>query len=527
MTGDYRFGVGHMNSLSILRVAALSATLPACFIAYSQGDPDTLARIVDEGKNHSQIVDRLHYVCFDIGARLTSSPELYRGQKWAIAQFKKFGCTNVHLEQWGTFPVGFDRGPLQVARMVEPFESDMEFTTPAWSNGTNGIVRAEVISIPASLDELKGHEQDYKGKWVLMPPPGGTAPLPGAPGTSAIRVAPRTGATAGAAGGGNRRGRTAGGGARGGAAQGGADPALVAALEKIGIAGRISGSRTELVVTSGPRWNQVTYTDHPGSPQVTVRRSDYERLARNVEFKRQVIVEIGAENRWFKGPVPCYNVVADIKGTEKPDEMVIVSGHFDSWNGPGSQGAQDNGVGAMTAMEAARILCSAHAKPKRTIRFVLWSGEEEGLFGSTNYVKMHKDELDKISAVLVDDGGGNYQGGYSCLPQMQSMLEAAIQPSLKAFPDMPQAITLVNGSRMPRGGGSDHAPFNAVGVPGFFTKETGKLDYTFVHHTQHDRFETIIPEYLVQSGTNHAIVSYNLACADTLLPRETAAPPSQ
>jgi len=88
MTGDYRFGVGHMNSLSILRVAALSATLPACFIAYSQGDPDTLARIVDEGKNHSQIVDRLHYVCFDIGARLTSSPELYRGQKWAIAQFK-------------------------------------------------------------------------------------------------------------------------------------------------------------------------------------------------------------------------------------------------------------------------------------------------------------------------------------------------------------------------------------------------------------------------------------------------------
>jgi len=88
-----------------------------------------------------------------------------------------------------------------------------------------------------------------------------------------------------------------------------------------------------------------------------------------------------------------------------------VSGHFDSWNGPGSQGAQDNGVGAMTAMEAARILCAARAKPKRTIRFILWSGEEQGIYGSTNYVKTHKDELDKISAVLVDDGGGNYQGG--------------------------------------------------------------------------------------------------------------------
>jgi len=278
-----------------------------------------------------------------------------------------------------------------------------------------------------------------------------------------------------------------------------------------------------LVVTSGPAWNAVTFEKHPGTVQVTVRRSDYDHIVRNIDFGKKVVLEINVENRWFKGPVPCYNVVADIKGTEKPDEMVIVSGHFDSWNGPGSQGAQDNGVGAMTAMEAARILCAAHAKPKRTIRFILWSGEEEGIFGSTNYVKMHANELDKISAVLVDDGGGNYQGGYTILPQMKPMMEQAIDASVKAFPEFPQVLTLANGARMPRGGGSDHAPFNAAGVPGFFTKETGKLDYTFVHHTQNDRFETIIPEYLVQSGTNHAIVSYNLACAETLLPREPKA----
>jgi len=503
-----------MKSFSIYRLAALAALLPACLVAYGQGDPDMVARIIDQGKNHSQILDRFHYLCFDIGARLTSSPELLRAQKWAVSQFKKFGCTNVHLEQWGTFPVGFDRGPLQVARMVEPFESDMEFTTPAWSNGTKGLIKAEVVPVPASLDALKGHEKEYQGKWILMPAPGGTAPVPGSPGTMAIRQTPTGGG--GQGGGGGRRG----GGGGGAPAQSSASPELIAELEKIGIAGRISGSRNELVVTSGPRWNQVTYDKHPGIVQVTVRRSDYERLARNLEFKRKVVVEIGAENRWFKGPVPCYNVIADIKGTEKPDEMVIVSGHFDSWNGPGSQGAQDNGVGSMTAMEAARILTSAHAKPKRTIRFILWSGEEQGIFGSTNYVKMHKEDLDKISAVLVDDGGGNYQGGYGVLEQMRPMMEAAIQPMAKAFPDLPETITLVSGSRMPRGGGSDHAPFNAVGVPGFFTKETGKLDYTFVHHTQHDRFETCIPEYLVQSGTNHAVVAYYLACADTLLPRE-------
>ena len=516
-----------MKSSSLFRLSALSLILPACLLAHAQGDPSTIERILDQGKNHSQIVDRFHHLCFDIGPRLTSSPELFTAQKWALSQFKKCGCTNVHLEQWGTFPVGSDRGPLQVARMVEPFESDMEFTTPAWSNGTNGLVKAEVVRVPSSVDEIKGHESNFKGKWILMPAPGGTAPIPGSPGTMPVRQnvgGPGTPMGAGTA----RRGSRGAGGASGvggsgsggGGAQGGVSPDVITELEKIGIAGRISGSRGETVLTSGPKWNSVTFEKHPGSPAVTVRRSDYERIARNLDFKRKVVLEIGAENRWFKGPIPCYNVIAEIKGTEKPDEVVIVSGHFDSWNGPGSQGAQDNGVGSMTAMEAARILCAAHAKPKRTIRFILWSGEEQGIFGSTNYVKMHKAEMDKISAVLVDDGGGNYQGGYSVLPQMKDMMEKAIEPMAKAFPDLPESITVLSGTRMPRGGGSDHAPFNAVGVPGFFTKETGKLDYNYVHHTQHDRFETCIPEYLIQSATNHAVVSFNLACAETMLPRE-------
>jgi hypothetical protein len=462
-----------MKSLSILRLASLATIFPMALIAAAQGDPATLARIADQGKNHSQIVDRFHYLCFDIGARLTSSPELLRGQKWAMAQFKKFGCTNVHMEKWGEFPVGFDRGPNQVCKMVEPFDSEMVFTTPAWSNGTNGLERGEAMMMPETLDDLKAHAADVKGKWL-------------------ISAQGRSGATA----------------------------EFNAEMEKDGALGRISGSRSELVVTSGPNWRTVTFEKHPGLPQITVRKSDYDRIIRNLDFKRKVVLEVNAENRWFKGPIACYNVVAEIKGSEKPDEVVIVSGHFDSWNGPLSQGAQDNGVGSMTAMEAARILCSAHAKPKRTIRFILWSGEEQGIFGSTQYVKDHKNELDKISAVLVDDGGGNYQGGYRVLPQMKDMMTAAIQKTNETFPDMPEVIQIVTGTRMPRGGGSDHAPFNAVGVPGFFTLETGTLNYNFVHHTQNDRFETCIPAYLIQSGTNHALVSYNLACADTLLPRE-------
>jgi hypothetical protein len=218
------------------------------------------------------------------------------------------------------------------------------------------------------------------------------------------------------------------------------------------------------------------------------------------------------------GPIPQYNVVADLKGSEKPDEMVIVCGHFDSWNSPGSQGALDNGNGACVAMEAARILSAAKVKPKRTIRFVLWSGEEQGLLGSRGYVETHKAEMDKVSVVLNDDGGTNYQGGYAGIAAMKPVMEAAFAPTVAAFPTMPMSFDVV--AEMPQGGSSDHAPFNWVGVPGFFTKETGRSDYGYAWHTQNDRFELAIPEYMVQSSTNHAIVSYNIANLDGLLPRD-------
>ncbi|MBC8063729.1 MAG: M20/M25/M40 family metallo-hydrolase, partial [Chlorobia bacterium] len=187
------------------------------------------------------------------------------------------------------------------------------------------------------------------------------------------------------------------------------------------------------------------------------------------------------------------------------------------WNSPRSQGANDNGTGTVAAMEAARILATSGVKPKRTIRFILWSGEEQGLLGSRAYVEKHKELHDKISAVLNDDGGTNYQGGYQGVEQMKVMMEAAFAPTVKAFPNLPMEFAV--GKTMPSGGSSDHAPFNFVGVPGFFTMEKGKADYGFVWHTQNDRYEYAVPEYLIQSSTNHAVVAFNLAEAATMLPR--------
>jgi hypothetical protein len=466
-----------MKSIRFISTLALASLALA---VQAQGDPQTIARIIDEGKNHSQVMKLLTHMTKKIGPRLTGSNKLMRAEQWAMQEFRRIGCTNVHLEKWGEVPVGFERGPLQVARMVAPYNVDMVFTTPAWSNGTNGIVTAEAMHAPKTMAELEQARGQLAGKWIVMPAQQGGRQAPGAaaPVSEAAQVS--------------------------------------AELNKMNIAGLIRGSRNELVITSGT-WREKTFENHPGAVSVTVRKSDYDRIVRNLDWKRKVVLAIGADNRWIKGPMVQSNVVAEIRGTEKPDEVIIVSGHFDSWDGPGSEGASDNATGSAALMEAARILNKVGAKPKRTIRFILWTGEEQGLHGSREYVRQHAAEMDKISAVLVDDGGSNYQGGYVILNSMKPMFEQAVAPMLAAFPELPQVLRVVE--VMPRGGGSDHVPFNAVGVPGFFTMETGRQDYNFVHHTQHDHLGNVIPEYMVQSATNHAVVAYNLACAATMLPR--------
>lgn len=487
------------------RNAVLTALFPIATVALAapvqMGDPNTVASLIDEGKNHSQVMNYLSTLTHKIGPRLTGSPRLTKACNWAMSEFKKMGCTNVHLEKWGDIPAGWDRGSIQVARMVEPFQSDMVFTTNAWTNGTKGLVRGRVVKAPETAEAVLAMKDSLKGCWVLMPPPVPPSPRVST-GVARLAVGPPAAGTPVP-----QRPRVP------------VPNPVLEALDKLPIAGIINGSRNELVITAG-RYNNVTNENHPGVPHILVRKSDYDRLARNVDFGRNPVVEIDAENRWFKGPVPVSNVVAEIKGTEKPDEVVIVSGHLDSWNGPGSQGALDNGTGTCTCLEAARILTKVGAKPKRTIRFILWTGEEQGLLGSTDYVKKHADELPKISAVLVDDGGTNYQGGYEGIESQSEYMITAYTPVVAAFPTMPEVFRVSATGRMPRGGGSDHAPFNAAGVPGFFTIETGRSDYGFVHHTQHDRYEMAIPEYLIQSATNHAVVAYNLACAPEMLPRE-------
>ncbi len=444
--------------------------------AMGQGDPAVVDNIIQLGKSQNQTRSHLETICEQFGGRLTSSSHLERAQAWAVQEFKNYGCQNVHLEKWGEWEVGFDRGSSgQVGRMTAPFLREFQFTTPSWTPGTKGLQKGPAVMEPMSMADFDKNKSKFKGAWMVMMPRTGEG-LP----TKAVR-----------------------------------DTVLAAAI-KAGIKGRVSGSRGELVLTGG-NFN-IKWDTRPKDIDITIRKSDYDAVTGALQAGQSALLEFDLRQSFRKGPIALNNVVAEIPGTEKPDEVVIVSGHFDSWDGPGSQGAIDNGTGSSVTLEAARLLCSVGVKPKRTIRFILWSGEEQGLFGSRGYVKDHSAEMDKISAVLVDDGGTDYWGGFVGLETQRSFFQPSMDALMAAFADMPMQFRAQE--KMPRGGGSDHASFNAVGVPGFFTIETGVADYGYIHHTQHDKLEAAINSYLVQSSTAAAVTSYNLACAGSLLPRE-------
>jgi len=298
--------------------------------------------------------------------------------------------------------------------------------------------------------------------------------------------------------------------------------------------GFVSSSKDERVwTTSSNNWMKRKLADYPTDIEVNVRESDFDYLSARANEGVDIQLEFDLAHNLAAGPFPAYNVIAEIVGSEKPDEVVIISAHMDSWDGPGSQGTIDNGTGTSVTIEAARILLAAGVKPKRTIRFALWSGEEQGLLGSRGYVDgLSEDELAKISATFVDDGGTNTEGGIPAAEFMVEYLAAATAPiNGKIYSETDGKFLNVNvrptGDKIDTHGGSDHASFNAVGVPGFFWDEIGRSNYQHGWHTQNDRLDLAIEEYLIQSATNAAIVAYNLANAPDLLPREDPNAPTE
>ncbi len=486
------------------------------------GDSDTIRRILEEGRDRSQVMEHIRYLTKEIGPRLTGSSNVRRANEWCRAMYTLWGLENARLEQWGTIPVGFDRGPstgklllMSIKKNDDGTESmdvstlrDLQFATPAWTTGTEGPVRGKVIKEPRDAEEFEAVKADAKGAWVLLDPPkgqGGRRGIRGRTGDLITRIKE----------------------ARKKVAEGGTldDTALLERLALEGVAGFMSTSRDERVWTgAAPGWRSLDPDNVPADITITIRGSDYDAINSRLYDGDPVQIEFDLKHTLVRGPVPVFNTIAEIRGSELPDEYVIVSAHLDSWDGPGSEGCTDNGTGSATVLEAARILKAAGARPRRTILFANWTGEEQGLLGSREFVKQNKDRMDRVSACFVDDGGTNYEGGLAVATQMVPMLAAATAPINNWFFSETDSKFLNvnirdNGAKIGTHGSSDHASFNAVGVPGFFWDETGRADYGYGWHTQNDKLELAIPEYLAQSATCMAVTAYNLACADTLLPR--------
>jgi carboxypeptidase Q len=272
----------------------------------------------------------------------------------------------------------------------------------------------------------------------------------------------------------------------------------------------------ELVVTGGRRPTSAEFFDNiPTMPQITMTASSYDAIAKNLREGKQVTLEFDIRNYFKKGPIPLYNVVADIRGSELPDEYVIVCGHLDSWDA--GTGTTDNGTGCATTIEAARILMASGVRPKRTIRFILWSGEEQGLLGSRAYVEANPELMKKISGVLNHDVGTQYISSIKSLVYQRSDMEHVFAPVMTLNPEFPFRLEPVDSLV---GLGSDHASFNRVGVPGFIWGQAGELaNYRDTHHTQLDTYDRAVPAYQEHSSIVVALAAYGIANLDHMLAR--------
>ncbi|MBL8087920.1 MAG: M28 family peptidase [Chthonomonas sp.] len=452
---------------------------------WAQGDPGTIKVILSEGMDRNQAAVLLKELSYDIGPRLTGSKNLARGQQWAMQKLRSWGWQNVRLEKWGEVPFGFDRGPSSFGRMNQPVRWDLMFSSAAWMPGTDGPRKALTAIQPKSMAEFELRKDQLKGKWILMETAAtmrGSRPL--VPLTPELRTK---------------------------------NPALAAledveaALDKLGIAGKVFGGadKQNWVHTSGS-WAPLVAGNAPKDTRVNIRFGDFRWIRRMTEAGRPVELEFNLDQYIGTKPVPQYNLVADWPGSSKADEWVMFGGHFDSWDGPGSQGTSDNGTGSSVSLEAARLIAMAKAKPVRSMRIILWSGEEQGLYGSAADAK--KWDRQKLVAVFNEDSGSNYQSSLSVMPAWRPIIERALSDYAKAFPEQPIVVSDAGGQWM-RGGGSDHASYLAQGIPAFAWGKTGPQTYRFIWHTANDRYTNAFLPGLRQMSVNTALLAYNVACA--------------
>jgi hypothetical protein len=510
--------------------------------------------IREEGLQHSHVMDYAGGLADGIGPRLTGSPNMAKANAWTREQLTKMGCANAHLEDWGEFGMGWQQLNTWV-RMTEPDTAVFVAQATPWSPGTNGVLTgqaiAAVISDPSDMEKYRGKlggKIVFLGAMREVPVPDKpffqrytdkelkdleTLPVGGGDASMEARIERYL-----------KRQRLARM----------VTPFLaeekVAAVVVPSRDGENGGGTGILFDDTGAGLGRNPYKRETAVPfpVVVAQIESYGRVFRLLQNHVPVSLEMNVDVKFTGDHEHGFDTVAEIPGTDPQlkEEVVMVGGHLDSWIA--GTGATDNGAGSIVAMEVMRILNALKIKPRRTIRIALWSGEEEGLFGSKGYVGQHfgsaplstapeqmqmpeflrkasgplelKAEQKLISAYFnVDNGTGKIRGIYT---QGNAAVDGIFEQWMAPLKDL--GVTTVTNQNT---GGTDHLSFDAVGIPGFqFIQDP--MDYdSRTHHSNMDTYERLQPADLKQLATVEAIFVYNAAMREKMIPRKPLPHPEQ
>ena len=483
-------------------VALLLGSAAHAQVAQERVDLAVVQRIRDEGLRRSQIDVWAQHLLDVIGPRLTGSPAMKQANHWTADQLREWGLQNVQVEPWGEFGRGWERVSFS-GRILTPFVQPLDAMPVAWTGSTSGTVvgHAVVVEIGgrADLERYRGKLRNaivlrapapnpdpefhpwtrrYDVDSLLQPVESRRPPQPGPNNFQAMRAL---------------------------------NAAFDSMVAREGILATLSPSSWQYSVlrVGGGSGRHLDQPIPP--PALIVSIEQYGQIYRNVQRGVPVRIELNVQNRFSTDDPRAYNTLADLPGTDKADEFVMLGAHLDSWHA--GQGATDNAAGSLVMMEAMRILKQLGVQPRRTIRMALWSGEEQGLLGSRNWVENHKELWPKISAyVNVDNGTGKLRGIWN---QSNEKATPVFEQLLWPFRDL-GVVAVRHGNT----GGTDHLSFDRVGIPGFnFIQDP--IEYSIrTHHSNVDTYDHLLIDDLKQAAVVVASTVYALAMRDEMVPRK-------
>ena len=428
------------------------------------GTKPALTRIAGEGIYDSHAFSYLTELSDEVGARVTGSPQDKKATDWGFAKMKSIGLSNVHAEKWSMWK-GWTRGSAS-AEILAPIQRKLEVAAMGWTGSTSatGADAEVVVANLFDLDEEMKHLARFRGKIVMMEPEG-------TPKKSFWLIFAQYGGFL-------RELNKAG------------------AVAVIGGEGGFKGEGMHLTHTGILGFGQDF-----AIPVLSMGMEDQSQLERFLLAGKTVRLRVNVQNTFTGGPVETANVVGEIPGREHPEEIVVVGAHLDSWDL--GEGSTDNGTGTSSALGAADAILQSGQRPRRTIRFVLFTGEEQGLLGSLAYVNQHAAEMkNHLGCLVLDEGQGPIKefqlGG-------RSDLVSAMEP----FADSLENLREIKVTDTPAFG-SDTGPFILAGLPGIYLFQDSP-EYKYTHHSAADDLEAVKPEVLTQNTTIMALTAFWLA----------------